>query len=283
MDISLDCIPCIVQSYTRLLQAGMLPEEVREPGMRRLLEYLAKVDYRQSPPVLGRDLHRMIRSDLDDPDPYRRIKTDANRMMLDRLADLEAMVDGSDDPFDIAMRLAVAGNAIDFASQHQFDVMETIDRVLRTPLSIDHSEQLRDELASAATLLYIGDNAGEIVLDRLFLQQIDVPERYFAVRGGPVINDATLEDARSVGMEGLVEVITTGDDAPGAVLESASEEFRQVLGASDVVIAKGQGNLEALLDVDRDIYSLLIIKCDLIAERVGVNRGGFVVGKALNR
>ena len=283
MDISLDCIPCIVQGYTRLLRAGTLPEEAGEPGMRRLLDYLARVDYRQSPPVLGRELHRMIRSDLNDPDPYRRIKADANRMMLDRYAEFEALVDASGDPFDTAMRLSVAGNAIDFAPRHQLDVMETIDRVLEAPLAIDHSGQLRDDLASATSLLYIGDNAGEIVLDRLFLQQIDVPERYFAVRGGPVMNDATLEDARTAGMERLVEVITTGDDAPGAVLESASEDFREAVDAAEVIIAKGQGNLEALLDVTRDIYFLLITKCDLIAQRVGVERGDFVVGKALKR
>ncbi|MFO7769633.1 MAG: ARMT1-like domain-containing protein [bacterium] len=283
MDISLDCIPCIVEGYTRLLKAGMLPEEVREPGMRRLLDYLARVDYRQSPPVLGRELHRMIREDLDDPDPYRHIKAKANRMMLDRYPELQDLVEASDDPFDTAMRLAVAGNAIDFAPRHQLDVMETIDRVLGTPLAIDHSEQLREELASAATLLYVGDNAGEIVLDRLFLQQIAPPERYFAVRGGPVINDAILEDARTVGMEGTAGVITTGDDAPGAVLEGASEEFREAFETSEVVIAKGQGNLEALLDSDRDVYFLLITKCELIARRVGVERGDFVVGKALGR
>ena len=254
-----------------------------ETGMRRLLAYLAQADYRQSPPVLGRELHRMIRSELDDPDPYRKIKEDSNRMMLDRYADFEALVEGSADSFDTAMRLAIAGNAIDFGPRYQFDVMETIEQVLTTTLAIDDSDELRHDLSSAGTLLYIGDNCGEIVLDRLFLSRIDSAQKYFAVRGGPVINDATLADARSVGIEAVARVITTGDDSPGAVLETASEEFRRVLEAADVIIAKGQGNLEGLLEMDRNIYFLLITKCDLVAERVGTRRWEFVVKRALNR
>ena len=283
MDISLDCIPCIVDSYTRLVRAGMLPEEAHEAGMRRLLDFLAGADYRQSPPVLGRELHRMIRSELDDPDPYRAIKDESNRLMLERYADFEALVTGADDPFDTALRLAIAGNVIDFGPRHQYDVMETIERVLTTPLAIDDSQALRHDLASADTLLYIGDNCGEIVLDRLFLEHIDCPEKYFAVRGGPVINDATIEDARSVGIEDVARIITTGDDSPGVVLETASDEFRHIFDTADVIIAKGQGNLEGLLEVNRNIYFLLITKCDLVAGRVGTRRGEFVVKRARNR
>ncbi len=283
MDITLDCIPCIVDSYTRLVRVGMLPDEAHEAVMRRLLEYLAGADYRQSPPVLGRELHRMIRRELDDPDPYRAIKEESNRLILERYADFEAMVEDADDPFETALRLAIAGNAIDFGPRHQYDVMETIERVLTTPLAIDDTHELRHDLASAGTLLYIGDNCGEIVLDRLFLEHIDCSEKYFAVRGGPVINDATLEDARSAGMEAVARIVTTGDDSPGAVPETASDEFKRILASADVIIAKGQGNLEGLLETDFNVYFLLITKCDLVAERLSVHRGEFVVKRVLNR
>lgn len=282
MHTSLDCIPCIVTSYRRLLASGRVPVEKHEPGIRRLLAWLAEADYRQSPPVLARELHRMIRHELDDPDPYAAQKERSNRLMLERLPEFTPLVADSDDPFDTAMRLAIAGNAIDFGPEHQLDVAEMIARALDRPLAIDDSDRLRRDLASADRVLYIGDNCGEIVLDRLLLEQIACREKYFAVRGGPVINDATIADARALHIDEVARVITTGDDAPGAVPATASDEFRDICAAADVIIAKGQGNLEGLLDSELNIYFLLITKCDLIAARLGTRRGELVAVSARN-
>jgi len=131
-------------------------------------------------------------------------------------------------------------------------------------------------------LLYIGDNCGEIVLDKLFLEKINIPEKYFAVRNGPVINDVTIDDANKVGMDKIADVITTGDDAPGAVWESTSNEFKAIFEKADVIISKGQGNLEGLIDINKNIYFLLVTKCDLIANRLGTQKGEFVVKRALD-
>jgi uncharacterized protein with ATP-grasp and redox domains len=205
MNISLDCIPCIVSNFLRLLETGVLPDNAREPAMRHLLAFLSKADYQQSPPVLGREIHRMIRQELN-----------------------KKMVLTAEDPFDIAMRLAIAGNVIDFGSQHQLDVLETINRVINAHIAIDDSQKLKEDLKSAKSLLYIGDNCGEIVLDKLFIKHIKVANIYFAVRGGPVINDITIDDALMVGMDKIAKIITTGDNTPGAVWESTSNEFKQV-------------------------------------------------------
>ncbi|MBN1559694.1 DUF89 family protein, partial [candidate division KSB1 bacterium] len=204
-------------------------------------------------------------------------KKAANRMMLQELENFRARINDAADPLQTALRLAIAGNVIDYGPQHQLDLWETIERVLRTPLAVDDSEALRRELSASKQLLYIGDNCGEIVLDRLLLETIAHPNVWFAVRGGPALNDATLEDALTVGIDQLARVITTGDDAPGAVWETASSEFKDVFQASDVVIAKGQGNLESLMDVKHNIYYLLVAKCELIAARVGAQRGDFIL------
>ncbi len=283
MNVTLDCIPCIVNSFLRLLKTGVLREEEREPGMRRLLNLLAEADYGQSPPALSREMHRMIRRVLNNPDPYRNIKDKYNRMMLDLYPDFKKMVDNADEPFDMAMRLAVAGNVIDFGPQRQLDVMETINAVVHAKLAVDDSSQLKKDLSSADTVLYIGDNCGEIVLDKLFIETIDHRNVCFAARGGPVINDVTMRDAQAVGMDRLPELITTGDDAPGAVWETTSDEFQQVFKQADVVIAKGQGNLEGLLEVEQNIYFLLVVKCDLIADHLGVKTGDFVVKRSPNK
>ncbi len=283
MKMSLDCIPCIINNFVQLLKKDDIPETIREPALRRLLTLLSQADYRQSPPVLGRDIHRMIRQELNDPDPYRDVKARYNQMLLDLYPKFEAMVNRAEDSFDTAMRLAIAGNVIDFGSQHRLDIFETIDRVMEAQLAIDDSQLLRTDLAAATHLLYIGDNCGEIVLDKLFLSHIDVEHISFVVRNGPVINDITMEDARMVGIDQIADIITTGDDSPGAVWETASDEFKRIFNEADIIISKGQGNLEGLLDVPGNIYFLFVSKCDLIAKEIGVKKGDFVVKRNPNR
>lgn len=282
METSLDCIPCMINSFLHLLKNGMLPGEKQVPAMQRLLSYLATADLQKSPPALAREMHHIIREELDNPDPYYDIKKHYNSKMMDMLPRFSAMVEKANDPFDMALRLAMAGNVIDFGPQNRMDIMETIDRVVDAEFGIDDSQQLRDDVAHAENLLYIGDNCGEIVLDRLFMQTINHPRVTFVVRGGPAINDALMEDAEFVGMDKLAAIITTGDNAPGAVWETASDEFRRAVKSADVVISKGQGNLEALMDVDANIYFLLVAKCDLIASRIGAKTGDFIVKRQRN-
>ena len=149
--------------------------------------------------------------------------------------------------------------------------------MLTAELAVDATGELRADLAAAESVLYIGDNAGEIVMDELFLATLDRPGVTFVVRGGPVINDATVEDAESVGIPAHARVITTGDDSPGVIPERSSEEFRTAFDAADVVIAKGQGNLEGLWDAEREIYFLLTVKCERVARHIGVEVGDFIV------
>ena len=282
MKTQFECIPCIVNSYLRLVDTNVIPESRQEVILRQLLQYLSRVDYDQSPPMLGRTLHRMIRDSLQDPDPYSQLKQNYNHMILDLYPSFKEMVESSEDSFDTAMRLAIAGNVIDFGAKYQFDVMETINNVMEGELAIDDSSSLHDALEQAQTLLYIGDNCGEIVLDKLFLETLEVPQKYFVVRESPVINDITWEDAKMTRMDEVATIITTGDDSPGAVWEFASKEFKDHYNKADVVISKGQGNLEGLIDVPHDhLYFLLVTKCDLIAERIGSQKGNFVVKRGI--
>ena len=278
MNTRFECIPCIVNSYLRLVETGVIPEPRQEAILRQLLQYLSQVDYNQSPPMMGRMLQRMIRESLQDPDPYLQIKEKYNRMMLELYPSFKEMVESSENPFNTLIRLAIAGNVIDFGAKYQFEVMDIINRIMNEKLAIDDSSDLHHDLNHAHTLLYIGDNCGEIVLDKLFLESINVPEKYFVVRNGPVLNDITLEDAKMTGIDKVATVITTGDDSPGAVWETASKEFRDHFISADVVISKGQGNLEGLIDVPHDhVYFLLVTKCDLIGEKIGTRKGDFVV------
>lgn len=277
----LECIPCTVNSYLRLVDTDVIPMEKREELMRQVLHFLSEVDYQISPPAMGRELHRLIRASLGNDDPYLEVKEKYNRMMLDLYPSFQKMVEQSETPFETALRLAIGGNVIDFGAKYQFDVMDNIHSAMKHELALNDSAALKKALESARTLLYIGDNCGEIVLDKLFLEQLNVPEKTFVVRGGPVINDITIDDARLVGIDKVARVVTTGDDSPGAVWENTSEAFRKLFRESDVVISKGQGNLEGLLEVEHDnLYFLLVTKCELIADRIGTSTGGFVIRKA---
>ena len=273
----LECIPCMVGSFAKLLNSSLFPDDKKEPAMRQVLSFLADADYQRSPAALGGEMHRLIRSLLENPDPYRAIKLKYNKMIMDQYPQFKQKIENASNPFDAAMRLAIAGNVIDFGSQNSLDIMDTIRNVLDTDLAIDDSSELEIAIGRSQSFLYIGDNCGEIVFDKLFIETINHPNVTFAVRARPVINDVTIEDAKMVGLDKLANVITTGDDMPGAVWETSSEEFKRSFRKADVIIAKGQGNLEGLLNITRSYYSLLVVKCDFIARHVHAQVGDYVV------
>jgi uncharacterized protein with ATP-grasp and redox domains len=279
MDVAFECIPCTVQSCLRLLDEGEVAEERREDLLRQALLFLAGADWQQSPPALARDLHAQLRRAGWSEDPYREIKHRSNLAMLERAGGLRDELANATDPFGLAVRLAVAGNVIDFGARHLLDPAETLRRVLTEDLAIDDTEQLREDLAHAQSVLYLGDNAGEIVLDGLLLETMAHPAVTFVVRGGPVLNDATLDDAHLAGIQAHAQLTTSGDDTPGVIPHRVSSEVREALDHMDVVIAKGQGNLEGLWDLPRDVYFLLTVKCERIARHIGVQVGDFVVWK----
>jgi uncharacterized protein with ATP-grasp and redox domains len=279
LEINLACVTCAIGSVVQLAQKGVIPLEKQEPTMRALLRFLADVDFRQTPPELGRGMHRVIRQEMENPDPYAEIKKFYNSEMLKHYPDFKKLVAESPQPFETALRLAIAGNIIDLGPNHEFEVMPTIQRVLSSEFAINDSEQLWQDLSKAKSVLYLADNAGEIVLDRLFLETIQHPNVWFAVRGKPIINDVTLEDAHAVGIDRLAQVISNGDDAPGTLLASTSPEFQKIFNAVDLIISKGQGNLEGLVGTTRPVYFLLMIKCELVGQLIGVKKGDFVVLK----
>lgn len=279
LKVTYECIPCAIGSLITLFNKGFVPASKQDATMRALLKYLAKINFNQSPPALGREMHRLIRKILGDSDPYRKIKQEFNLLMLKHYPALKREVEITPDPFEFALRLAIAGNVIDFGPNHSFNVNDTLQQAKSVKLAVDHSLQLKAAIRSATTLLYLGDNAGEIVMDRLFLETIDHPHVYFAVRGAPIINDVTFEDAEQSGIDKLATIVSNGDDAPGTDLEHVSPEFREIFESADVIIAKGQGNYEGLSNNRKNIYFMLMAKCNHVANHLGVQKGDFLVVK----
>ncbi|NJK96088.1 MAG: DUF89 family protein [Bacteroidales bacterium] len=231
-----------------------------------------------SAPAFSRELHLILQGYTLNPDPYKDIKRLSNEQVLQMYPELKNTIRNSANPFQTALRLAIAGNIIDFGIDNQYDLHTTINKVLTEQFAADDSQALHNEIAKAKTILYLGDNAGEIVFDKLFLELLKHPDVYFAVRNQPIINDATIEDAKYIGMDKIAKVISNGYDAPSTILKHCSDEFLEVFHRADVIISKGQGNLEGLLGkTDKNIFYLLMVKCDVIANALGVKRGEFVV------
>lgn len=275
--VTYDCLPCAIGSLITLFKKGLVATSDQEHTLRAVLEFLSKIDFNQSPPTLGREIHRIIRQVLDNPDPYRQIKRQFNRLLLDYYPDLKNTVAKADDPFQMALRFAIAGNVIDYGPNQPFDIKKTLEHAKSIVLAIDDSDALQQALVQSKMLLYLGDNAGEIVMDRIFLETIRHPNVFFAVRGAPIINDALLEDAELVGIDKLAHLIINGDDAPGTVLEYTSQEFRAIFETADLIISKGQGNYEGLSGCPQNIYFLLMTKCDHVANQLHVKKGDFIV------
>ncbi|MGC9455072.1 MAG: ARMT1-like domain-containing protein [Phycisphaerae bacterium] len=279
MRTALDCIPCFLRQSLEAARFVSDDEAIHHSVMRGVLRMTAEMDLTEPPPVVGARIHAMLRELTGNKDPYREPKDRFNRMAMELLPSLRRRVERSDDAFDTAVRLAVAGNIVDLGVNgaiSERDVLDEIDRTLATPL-VGDIESLRSAVADAESILYVADNAGEIVFDRLLIEQLPGGRVAVAVRGGPVINDATREDALTAGLDEVADIIDTGCDCPGAVLSLCGSEFIDAFERADVVIVKGQGNFEGLSDVPRDVFFLLKAKCEVVASRVGVSVGTLVL------
>lgn len=279
---SLDCIPCIIRQT--LDAARMVSEDtaVHERIVSEVVLWIREMTMEESPPVIGQRIHRRLRQMTGVQDPYRTVKDLQNQTALGLLPELRAEIAGASDPLAMALRLAIAGNVIDVGldgSITDADVRESIRHAMTTPFQGSWGDFLK-AVASARSILYLADNAGEIAFDRLLIEQLSPERVVVAVRGAPVLNDATMADAKDVGLDQIVEVIDNGSDAPGTILDECGPEFRRRFSEVDLVIAKGQGNFETLNTVTRDIFFLFKAKCSVIAESVGVPVGTHVLARS---
>lgn len=274
----LDCVPCFVRQAIDSARRVTDSAAVHEQLLRETLAVAAEMPFDQPPPIMGQLIHRRIRELTGLRDPYREAKQKANEFALRLYPGLKRKVEQAEDPFALAATLAIAGNIVDLGVKSHLpdeEVHAAIAEALETAPDSAAIEDLREAVKQARSILYLADNAGEIVFDRLLIEQMPLEKIAIAVKGLPIINDATWDDAQAAGLTELVEVTDNGSDIPGTVLESCSEAFRNRFEAADLVIAKGQGNYETLNDCrKRGLFFLLKVKCAVIARDIaGEGRG----------
>ena len=282
MKIALECIPCFVR---QAFEAGGLvtsDNELRERILREVLSTLSEKSFDATPPSIGRDVHAIVKTLTGDNDPYYKAKQDSNTLALKLMPSLKGYIKDSLDPFETALRLSIAGNIIDYGQGDNIDeekIKNSISQCLNQPIERDSIEDLKKELSRASNILYLADNAGEIVFDRLLINELKQYPVSLAVRGKPIINDALREDAAIAGIDKLIEVIDNGTDIPGTIIEECSQEFRERFFESDLIISKGQGNYETLSNTHKKIFFLLKVKCPVIARDIGCHEGDIAIKK----
>jgi uncharacterized protein with ATP-grasp and redox domains len=274
----LDCYSCLVQQAVDAGRRACDEPVVQERILREALAALAKADLSLPPPLCARLIGEIIQRHTGVDDPYLEAKQRSNEFALSLLERCRSHLATSTDPLATAIRLAAAGNIIDFgihgAVSVGLDWVETsIAHALEAPLDPVVLERFRERAANARRILYLADNAGELAFDRLLIEQLPKGAVTVAVKGGPILNDALLEDAQAVGIGEVAAIIDNGAQIPGTWLPDCSPEFREHFAAADVVISKGQGNFETLSDTTREVFFLLKVKCPMVSQHLATPVG----------
>ena len=280
----MECIPCIIRQTIEVTHLLDLDTKKKKEVVREVMKVLHRIPVTDmTPPEATEIVHDVLKSLTQEKDLYKSVKKKFNEEALGLYSKMKKLIRQSADPLDTAVRLSIAGNVIDFGAHSTFDVEKTIEEVLTQKFAIDHSDKFREKLERAKNILFIGDNAGEIVFDKLLVEELlpKVEFLTYAVKSEPILNDATLEDAEEVKMTTLTQVIETGSKSPGTFLNLTTPEFKEAYRKADLVIAKGQGNYETMEDLkDKPIFFLFKVKCPYLAEAIGVKKGDIVLFKS---
>lgn len=275
------CFFCFVRAFEKLVEKENISAEAKNRFVYNMVSLYHDNWNRMNAPEFAREIHNALKKETGNNDPYKSEKRENNNEAIRLIPELMELVRNSRDPFNTALRLSIAGNIIDFAAGSSFDLQGTIARSLNSEFATDHSEQLKKAVENSGSVLFLGDNAGEIVFDKLFIETINHKNLTYVVRGAPVINDATMEDAEYTGINRVARVISNEYDAPSTVIEKSGKLFRTYFKKADVIISKGQGNLEGMVHLNDDrIYFLLMVKCQVMADFLKVEKGSFVVYNA---
>lgn len=266
------CLPCLINQTVKV--AHMTNTENKDELYRKVFHYLSTLDFQITNPEIIGNVFQILKEHTRNDDPYKEVRKYYNHLLSEQSETIEKMIEEAADPFYQMVIIAILGNIIDFSPMHHHldDLLDVFKKAHDKKLTIDDHLQLKNDIINAKKILYIGDNCGEICVDKLFLKRIKEMnsdcELYFAVRGAPVINDSIAEDAYELGIDRYGHVISNGDTSLGTVLTKTSQEFQKIYDQADLIICKGSANFESLSDAYGNRYFLMMVKCDVIAQYV---------------
>ena len=289
MKIKPECAICIIRQVVDAVNEITKDEKEQFRLIKNTMNVIKDVYGEDAVPAwMGTVVHRYLKRISGNNDPYKKLKDKANKIALQYLDRVREMCNVDDELERLKMKVlaTIAGNVIDYGAYSTgIDVEKLIKDTLNGELKIDNSKELLNDLKNKdiKKILYICDNAGEIIFDRILMEEIKKYDKEVVavVKGKPILNDATLEDAKIAKIDEVAKVITTGSDIIGIILEECSEEFLKEFESADLIIAKGMGNYESLTEyddrIDKPVYYILKAKCKPVAENIGVEVGDNVL------
>ncbi|BEP28173.1 damage-control phosphatase ARMT1 family protein [Helicovermis profundi] len=283
MKISYECIHCLARQAVEIAKEATTFGNQQEEIIKRSLKSLSEIDFNMTAPEMAYEMHQHAKQITGNLDPYKNLKQQYNQIAKEvsfRIKD-EKWIENSNDSFDIACRLAIAGNIIDFSvglDLEYSDIVKSVEDSIKMDLYGSGSKALKIAIGKSKKIMFISDNAGEIIFDKFLLEQLPLEKVTYVVKGGPIVNDATMEDAISSGVVDLVRVIDNGYSAQGTILSKCSKTFIHEFEDSDLVISKGQANFETLSNFEnKAIFFLLRAKCKSVAEEIGCEPMDYVL------
>ena len=277
MKTYLECLPCMMQQALRAGRIATNDEKKQKKILDIIGNEIKNVPMHNTPAQTGEIVYRKVKEVTGIEDPYKEIKKKNIKEALDLFPVFEKHIQMSDDKLLTAIRIAIAGNVIDFGLSKKFNLIDDLKTIINQDFALFDYQKFKDTLFKAKSVLYIADNAGESVFDRILIKELNKPVTY-VVRGIPIINDVTYEDAIESGVQKVAQkIISSGTTAPGTILELCTNEFIETFKNADMVISKGQGNYEALASVNRDVFFLLKAKCKIVAKNLGVKEDDIVL------
>ncbi len=283
MKIARECIHCLARQAVEIAEKATSDPAKQEIIIKQSLTELSIMDFDSSSPEIAFKMHQHAKNITGVEDPYLQLKAQYNQIaenISERIRS-EKWIEKAEDPFDIACRLSIAGNIIDFSVGLELeasDIVKSVEDSIQKELFGTGSKTLKEAVANAKRVMFIADNSGEIVFDKFLLEQLPLDKVTYVVKGGPIVNDATMDDAVHTGVTNMVRVIDNGHSAQGTVMHDCSQSFRDEFDASDLIISKGQANYETLSDIkSKSIHYLLRAKCKSISNDIGCSHLDYVL------
>ncbi|KZX16915.1 hypothetical protein MBCUT_04660 [Methanobrevibacter cuticularis] len=282
MKVYYECGACFLRQAREAMDLATDDVDIKITLMQSIFEYLAdNYNTEASSNKVGTDIHRMIKSKTNCEDPYIKEKRLGNQIAMDLLPKFQKIL-SKDASLENYTKIAIIGNILDFGALGlDIDLEALIRNSLKKKLVINETKKLEKSLNNVDSLLYLVDNTGEIVFDKLLIEKLKKEygvDITVAVKSKPIINDACLEDALSIGLDEIANVVTIGADSVGIIYEYSSPAFQKIFNSHDLVISKGLGNYEGLTELspelqNKDVYCLLSAKCSAIAKDIGLDEG----------
>lgn len=283
MKVSRECIYCLARQAVEIAEEATSDAAIQEEIIKKSLKELSEMDFNETAPEIAFKMHQHAKNITGIHDPYLRLKEQYNEIaegIYERIIE-EKWLDKAQDRFDMACRLAIAGNIIDFSvglKLEPSDIIKSVEESINHNIFGTGTAALREAVEKSKNIIYIADNSGEIIFDKFLLENLPVEKVTYVVKGGPIVNDATMKDALSTGVANLVKVIDNGHSAQGTILKDCSDSFNSEFNKADLVISKGQANFETLSHIkDKTIFYLMRAKCQSVASAIGCKQMDYVL------